>query len=221
MKRILIVEDERDIQELLEAYLGDAGYETATAGDGIEAVSLFQQEAFDLVLLDVMLPKLDGFGVCELIRRQSRVPIVLLTALDGEAEQLRGFDLEIDDYITKPFSMPILLRKLAAVLLQAAGIDPAQPAGGLRNKQLSRLLEQLKSYQALVMSVNPFANAQVCCGGVDTRQVDPATMESRCRPGLYLAGEILDVDGICGGYNLQFAWSSGAVAGRNAARGHV
>ena len=116
MKRILIVEDEQDIQELLEAYLGDAGYETATAGDGIEAVSLFQQEAFDLVLLDVMLPKLDGFGVCELIRRQSRVPIVLLTALDGEAEQLRGFDLEIDDYITKPFSMPILLRKLAAVL---------------------------------------------------------------------------------------------------------
>lgn len=112
MKRILIVEDEQDIQELLEAYLGDAGYETATAGDGIEAVSRFQQEAFDLVLLDVMLPKLDGFGVCELIRRQSRVPIVLLTALDGEAEQLRGFDLEIDDYITKPFSMPILLREL-------------------------------------------------------------------------------------------------------------
>ena len=70
MKRILIVEDEQDIQELLEAYLGDAGYETATAGDGIEAVSRFQQEAFDLVLLDVMLPKLDGFGVCELIRRQ-------------------------------------------------------------------------------------------------------------------------------------------------------
>ena len=126
MKRILIVEDERDIQELLEAYLGDAGYETATAGDGIEAVSLFQQEAFDLVLLDVMLPKLDGFGVCELIRRQSRVPIVLLTALDGEAEQLRGFDLEIDDYITKPFSMPILLRKLAAVLRRAGGDAPGR-----------------------------------------------------------------------------------------------
>ena len=121
MKRILIVEDERDIQELLEAYLGDAGYETATAGDGIEAVSLFQQEAFDLVLLDVMLPKLDGFGVCELIRRQSRVPIVLLTALDGEAEQLRGFDLEIDDYITKPFLPQELLLRLAAVLRRVYG----------------------------------------------------------------------------------------------------
>ena len=144
MKRILIVEDEQDIQELLEAYLGDAGYETATAGDGIEAVSLFQQEAFDLVLLDVMLPKLDGFGVCELIRRQSRVPIVLLTALDGEAEQLRGFDLEIDDYITKPFSMPILLRKLAAVLRRAGGyrgltLDP----DAVEVRLDGRVLEQL------------------------------------------------------------------------------
>ena len=131
MKRILIVEDEQDIQELLEAYLGDAGYETATAGDGIEAVSRFQQEAFDLVLLDVMLPKLDGFGVCELIRRQSRVPIVLLTALDGEAEQLRGFDLEIDDYITKPFSMPAA----GAPVQPRAGVYPGNPAGqavGLR-----------------------------------------------------------------------------------------
>lgn len=128
MKRILIVEDEQDIQELLEAYLGDAGYETATAGDGIEAVSLFQQEAFDLVLLDVMLPKLDGFGVCELIRRQSRVPIVLLTALDGEAEQLRGFDLEIDDYITKPFSMRELIARVGANIRRTAMQAPAEPA---------------------------------------------------------------------------------------------
>ena len=136
-------------------------------------------------------------------------------------ERLRERAARLGYKTAEEMMVGLLNRKLAAVLLQAAGIDPAQPAGGLRNKQLSRLLEQLKSYQALVMSVNPFANAQVCCGGVDTRQVDPATMESRCRPGLYLAGEILDVDGICGGYNLQFAWSSGAVAGRNAARGHV
>ncbi len=135
MKRILIVEDEQDIQELLEAYLGDAGYETATAGDGIEAVSRFQQEAFDLVLLDVMLPKLDGFGVCELIRRQSQVPILMLTALDGEAEQLRGFDLEIDDYITKPFSMPVLLEKIAAILRRAAGA--ASPHARLRYRGLT------------------------------------------------------------------------------------
>ena len=68
-----------------------------------------------------MLPKIDGFGVCELIRRESRLPVIMLTALDGEAEQLRGFDLEIDDYIVKPFSMPILLRKVAAVLRRVGG----------------------------------------------------------------------------------------------------
>ena len=69
MKKILIVEDEPDIQELLCAYLQDAGYETAAAGDGVTALALFQARPFDLVLLDILLPKIDGFGVCELIRR--------------------------------------------------------------------------------------------------------------------------------------------------------
>ena len=112
MKRILIVEDEPDIQELLCAYLRDAGYETAAAGDGVTALSLFREQPFDLVLLDIMLPKIDGFGVCELIRRQSQVPVLMLTALEGEAQQLRGFSLDIDDYVTKPFSMPVLLEKI-------------------------------------------------------------------------------------------------------------
>lgn len=121
MKRILIVEDDLDIQELLDAYLRDAGYDTVLASDGVEAIDRFHEAPFDLALLDVMLPKIDGFGVCELIRRESRLPVIMLTALDGEAEQLRGFDLEIDDYIVKPFSMPILLRKVAAVLRRVGG----------------------------------------------------------------------------------------------------
>ncbi len=121
MKRILIVEDEPDIQELLCAYLRDAGYETGAASDGIQAMDLFRQGRWDLVLLDLMLPKIDGYGVCELIRRESSLPIIMVTALDGEAQQLRGFDLEIDDYVTKPFSMPILLQKIAAVLRRSAG----------------------------------------------------------------------------------------------------
>lgn len=112
MKKLLIVEDEPDIQELLEAYLHDAGYETTIAGDGVEALAKFQKDKFDLILLDLMLPKIDGFGVCEFIRRESNVPILMLTALDGEQEQLRGFRMEIDDYVTKPFSMPILLQKI-------------------------------------------------------------------------------------------------------------
>ena len=121
MKRILIVEDEPDIQELLRAYLEDAGYQTAVAGDGVAALALFGGQPFDLVLLDLMLPKIDGFGVCELIRRQSQVPILMLTALDGEESQLRGFGMDIDDYVTKPFSMPVLLEKIRVILRRSSG----------------------------------------------------------------------------------------------------
>ena len=116
MRKILIIEDEPDIQELLGAYLRDAGYEPTAAGDGVIALSLFQTQSFDLILLDLMLPKIDGFGICELIRRQSQVPIIMLTALDGEEQQLRGFGLDIDDYVTKPFSMPVLLEKIRVIL---------------------------------------------------------------------------------------------------------
>ena len=116
MAKIMIVEDDLDIQELLQNLLQDAGYEIVSATDGVEAISLFSAHQFDLILLDIMLPKIDGFAVCELIRKQSQVPIIMLTALNGEEEQIRGLDLQVDDYITKPFSMPILIRKIAAVL---------------------------------------------------------------------------------------------------------
>lgn len=116
MVKILIVEDDLDIQELLQNFLREAGYEVMVANDGIEAIDYFTRNQFNLILLDVMLPKLDGFGVCELIRKQSQIPIIMLTALSGEEEQIRGLDMQVDDYITKPFSMPILIRKIAAVL---------------------------------------------------------------------------------------------------------
>lgn len=116
MQRILVVEDDFDIQELLQNFLREAGYEVIAAKDGVEALSLFAGQRYDLIVLDIMLPKIDGYGVCEMIRRQSDVPIIMLTALSGEEEQMKGFDLQVDDYITKPFSMPVLLRKIAAVL---------------------------------------------------------------------------------------------------------
>lgn len=120
MQRILVVEDDFDIQELLQNFLQEAGYEVITANDGVEAIAVFSDRHFDLILLDVMLPKIDGFNVCELIRRQSQVPVIMLTALNGEEEQIRGLDLQVDDYITKPFSMPILIRKIAAVLRRSS-----------------------------------------------------------------------------------------------------
>ena len=123
MYRILIVEDDVDISELLQSWLTEAGYQTAGAEDGLKALEVFESGQFDLVLLDLMLPRLDGFGVCEWIRKRSDVPIVMLTALDGEDEQLRGYDLRIDDYVTKPFSMPVPLRKIGAILRRCRGED--------------------------------------------------------------------------------------------------
>lgn len=123
MYRILIVEDDFDISELLQSWLTEAGYQTAEAEDGLKALEVFESGQFDLVLLDLMLPRLDGFGVCEWIRKRSDVPIVMLTALDGEDEQLRGYDLRIDDYVTKPFSMPVLLRKIGVILRRCRGED--------------------------------------------------------------------------------------------------
>ncbi len=113
----------------------------------------------------------------------------------------------------------LLNSKLSAVLLSLAGIQEKQPVKSVSRSQWNRLQELITDYETNISAVNPFENAQVCCGGVDTRQVREKTLESCLAEGLYFCGELLDVDGICGGYNLQWAWSSGAVAGRNAAKG--
>jgi len=116
VEKILVVEDEFDIRELLEIFLEAEGYQVTSAMDGAEACQLVCANEFDLILLDLMLPKMDGFSVCEFIRHQSDVPIVMLTALEGEQQQLRGFDLAVDDYVTKPFSPLILMRRISAIL---------------------------------------------------------------------------------------------------------
>ncbi len=116
MSKILIVEDDLSIQALLHDFIQEAGYNVVVASDGAEALAKYFEQSFDLVLLDIMLPKIDGFSVCEVIRQKSDVPVIMLTALEDEANQIKGLDLKADDYITKPFSMPVLLRKIAAVL---------------------------------------------------------------------------------------------------------
>lgn len=113
---ILVVEDDNNIQELLCEFLQEEKYVTKSAKDGIEACALFSQSSIDLVLLDIMLPKINGYKVCEFIRQQSNVPIIAISALSGEEDQILAFDLKIDDYITKPFSMPLLLKKIEALL---------------------------------------------------------------------------------------------------------
>lgn len=116
MAKILVVEDNRDYRELLWNFLENAGYEVKACADGTEALALAGQISFDLILLDLMLPTVSGYEVCETIRKSQDTPIIMLTALDSEAHQLRGYDLSIDDYITKPVSMPLLIHKVEAVL---------------------------------------------------------------------------------------------------------
>ena len=120
MSKILIVEDDPSIQALLHDFIKEAGHNIVLAADGVEALAKYSEQPFDLVLLDIMLPKIDGYGVCEVIRQKSDVPIIMLTALDSEQSQIKGLDLQADDYVTKPFSMPVLLRKIAAVLRRTA-----------------------------------------------------------------------------------------------------
>ena len=115
-KLILVIEDEGAIQRVIKAFLENEGYNVILAEDGLEGIDLFREQQPDLVLLDLMLPKISGFTVCEMIRKEGRVPIIMLTALDDDASQMKGFDAMADDYITKPFSMPVVVKHIEAVL---------------------------------------------------------------------------------------------------------
>jgi len=117
-KQILIIEDEIDIQNILKSFLEDAGHRVDTASDGLDGITAFRksQSPYDLILLDIMMPKINGYAVCEMIRSESNTPIIILTALDEEENQIKAFDLQADDYITKPFSMPLVLKRIEAVL---------------------------------------------------------------------------------------------------------
>ncbi len=144
MSKILIVEDDLSIQALLHDFIQEAGHSVTLASDGVEALAKYSEQDFDLVLLDIMLPKIDGYGVCEVIRQKSDVPIIMLTALDGEENQIRGLDLQADDYITKPFSMPVLLRKIAAVLRRSSNQNDIPQTISYRNLKLD--LDGYKAY---------------------------------------------------------------------------
>ena len=135
-KMILIIEDERSIQNVIKAFLEDAGYTVILAGDGLEGVEQFRLHKPDLVLLDLMLPKIDGFAVCEILRKESRVPIIMLTALDDDDSQLKGFDALADDYITQPFSMPVVMKRIEAVLRRTEQ-GSAAPSSVIRYKEIT------------------------------------------------------------------------------------
>jgi len=114
--RILVIEDDMYIQELIKEFLQAQKYVVVTASDGVEGIKLFSNDLFDLVILDIMMPNLDGYSVCQLIRSKSKTPIIILTALNEEQDQIKAFELMADDFITKPFSFQILVKRVEAVL---------------------------------------------------------------------------------------------------------
>jgi OmpR family response regulator RpaB len=114
--KILVVDDEASIRRILETRLSMIGYDVVQASDGEEALSAFHIAAPDLIVLDVMMPKLDGYGVCQELRKHSDVPIIMLTALGDIADRITGLKLGADDYMVKPFSPKELEARIASVL---------------------------------------------------------------------------------------------------------
>mgnify|MGYP000415731294 CR=1 FL=1 len=143
-RHILVVEDEKRLQDVVRIYLEREGFRVSQAYDGEDALRLLGREKIDLVLLDVMLPHIDGWQVCERIREDSDVPIIMVTARTQEYDKIKGFDLGVDDYVSKPFSPRVLVKRIQAVLRRSAGLkseerqDQVLQVGTLRVNPVSR-----------------------------------------------------------------------------------
>ena len=120
MPNILIVEDEKAMQDIIAEYMRKGGHTCFTADDGIDALVMLKGNPMDLMILDVMMPHLDGFSVCKIAREMSNMPIIMLTAKSAEEDKLKGYDYGADDYMTKPFSPKVLLAKVNALLRRSS-----------------------------------------------------------------------------------------------------
>ncbi len=158
--RVLIVDDEKRIREMIREYISAAEeYQVEEAADGFEALDIFKLKGYDLIILDVMMPKMDGWSVCREIRKKSSVPIIMLTARGEEYDKLFGFELGVDDYIVKPFSPKELLARIKAIIRRStkAGeqdyvkIDELEIDFNSRNVYVNGTLKMLtpKEYELL------------------------------------------------------------------------
>ena len=132
--KILVVDDESRMRKLVRDFLEREGYQVLEAGDGLEAMELFYEEKdIALLILDVMMPKMDGWQVCREIRQSSKVPIIMLTARSEERDELQGFQLGVDEYISKPFSPKILVARVGAILRRSRVVSEEEvtDAGGI------------------------------------------------------------------------------------------
>ena len=120
MANLLIVEDEKNMQGIIADFMRRGGHTCFTADDGVDALMMLKNTPMDLMILDLMMPHLDGFSVCKVAREMSGLPIIILTARGGEEDELKGYGLGADDYMTKPFSPRVLLAKVNALLRRSA-----------------------------------------------------------------------------------------------------
>ena len=141
--KILVVDDESRMRKLVKDFLQKNNYEVVEAGDGSEALDIFfEQNDIALIILDVMMPKMDGWQVCREIRNYSKVPIIMLTAKGDEKDELQGFDLGVDEYISKPFSPKILVARVEAILRRAGktASGDVMEAGGIHLDQAAHMV---------------------------------------------------------------------------------
>lgn len=127
-RKILVVDDTRNVQVMLSDFLGGQDYEVLTASDGREALDVTRMANPDLILLDIMMPNMDGYQFISRLRQESSIPVIMITAKQAEADIIRGFDLGADDYITKPFRLRELLVRMRAVLRRAAPKEASEPS---------------------------------------------------------------------------------------------
>ena len=144
-QKILVVDDEKPIADIIKFNLEREGFEAITAFDGAEALAIAERERPDLIILDIMLPKIDGLEVCRRIRAGSRVPVLMLTARGEEVDKVVGLELGADDYVTKPFGMRELMARVKAILRRATA--SVQPEGSRERFQVGDLIIDPQTYE--------------------------------------------------------------------------
>ena len=146
-KHILVVDDESSIQDFIKRNLELRAFKVSLASNGLEALTLFEQHNFALIILDIMMPRMDGLEVCRRIRQNSIVPIIVLTALDEEADKITALDLGADDYLTKPFAIGELLARVKAVLRRNHWVEQPTSLGVKRFGDLEIDFEQRRTWK--------------------------------------------------------------------------
>jgi DNA-binding response OmpR family regulator len=157
-EKILVVEDEKDLVKLLRYNLEKESYRVSAAGDGETGLALFRKEKPDLVMLDLMLPKLDGFEFCKIVRSESKTPILMVTAKTDEVDRVLGLELGADDYVTKPYSVREVLARIKAILRRAGGAQEEKTffRAGELEIDLERYMVMVKK-QPVTVSSKEFA----------------------------------------------------------------